>query len=135
MFDKQVVPNLQARTSRRIRVLVVATFVLGIVVGTLVLRANYLGPGVGVADRVRAADSPLVTEVQYLDPNWFTGKPGEVRIYLEHDATQAEVNAFWCDVVVPAGGEAMPERYLVLWRTDQQAGESRYFKPDKQCSH
>jgi hypothetical protein len=107
-----------------------------LVVGVIVVRNAYFGPGPGIADRVRDAHSPLVTEVLYRDPNPFEGASGEVWIYLGHDTTQAEVNAFWCDVIVPAGGvEMYQKRHLVLWQSDQKAFDPGYFYPDTVCSN
>lgn len=94
----------------------------------------YLGPGPGVADRVRAARDPLTVAVVYDEPNPFGGAPGRVSITLAHDATRDEVNAFWCGVVIPAGGAEMyGDRNLVLWRADQQAGELGHFAPSLTC--
>jgi hypothetical protein len=106
-----------------------------LVIGAIVVRNAYYGPGPGVADRIRDAHSPLVTKVIYRDPNPWEGQSGEVWVYLGHDTTQAEVNAFWCDVVVPAGGAEMYEKqHLTLWQVDQKAYEPGYFHPDSSCS-
>jgi hypothetical protein len=54
----------------------------------------YLGPGPGVADRVRAARDPLVVDIKVINPNPI-GARGQVWITLDHDATRDQVNAFW----------------------------------------
>lgn len=113
--------------------------VLGIIVavcaaGILWARSAYLGPGPGVADRIRAAGDPLMVGVEYRNPNPFEGAPGEVWITLAHDANRDEVNAFWCEVVAPAGGEEMyRDRLLVLWQADQQEYELGIFTPSLIC--
>lgn len=94
----------------------------------------YLGPGPGVADRIRAAQDPLTVDVEYRNPNPFEGASGEVWVTLAHDATRDEVNAFWCGVVVPAGGAQMyGDRHLVLRQADQQAYEPGIFPPSLTC--
>ncbi len=94
----------------------------------------YLGPGSGVADRIRAARDPLVVGVKYREPNLISGAPGEVWVTLAHDSTRDEVDAFWCGVVVPAGGAEMyRDRNLVLWQADQQAYEPGIFAPSLTC--
>lgn len=95
----------------------------------------YLGPGPSVADRVRAARDPLVVDVKFINPNPIGGPAGQVWITLAHDATRDEVNAFWCGVVVPAGGAEMyADRLLVLWQADQQAYEPGIFTPSLTCA-
>lgn len=101
---------------------------------TIVVRDAYYGPGIGIADRIRNAHSPVVSTVIYRDPNLWGGPAGEVWVYLGHDTTQAEVDAFWCDVVVPAGGSEMySKQHLRLFQADQQAGDRGYFYPDTGC--
>jgi hypothetical protein len=112
---------------------------LGIVVavcaaGIVWARSAYLGPGPGVADRVRAAHDPLTVDIEYREPNPFEGAPGEVWITLAHDATRDEVNAFWCGVVVPAGGAQMyRDRNLDLWQANQQPYDPGRFEPSLTC--
>jgi hypothetical protein len=60
-----------------------------------------------VAERTLAAHDPLVVSVEYRDPNPFEGALGRVGVTLRADATRDQVNAFWCNVVVPAGGASM----------------------------
>jgi hypothetical protein len=111
---------------------------IGIVVAVLATgiawaRSVYLGPGPGIADRVRAAHDPLVVAVEFT-PNPFGGAPGRLSITLAHGATRDEVNAFWCGVVVPAGGEGMyRDGDLALRQADQQAYEVGRLEPSLTC--
>jgi hypothetical protein len=111
-------------------------FALVVAVGAAGLASGWsiLGPGPGVADRIKAARDPLMVEVEYRRPNPFEGAPGEVWITLAHDATRDQVDAFWCDVVVPAGGAEMyRDGRLRLWQADQQAYEPGIFAPSLIC--
>jgi hypothetical protein len=87
-----------------------------------------------VADRIRAAKSPRVVEVLYQGANPIVGAQERIRILLQHDTTEAEGNAFWCTVVIPAGGGGLtPDRIQVV-RNHQRAGESSNLAPDRRCS-
>ena len=116
------------------RLLVLGIIVVVCAAGVVRAWSVYLGPGPGVADHIRDAHDPLVIGVEYIRPNPFGGASGEVWITLAHDATRDEVNAFWCGVVIPAGGAAMyRERHLVLRQADQQAYEPGIFTPSLTC--
>ncbi len=114
------------------RLLALGIIVAVCLVGIVWAWSAYVGPGPGVADRIRAANDPLVVRVEYHDPNLF--RRGEVSITLVHGATRDEVNTFWCGVVVPAGGgEMYRERLLVLRQAAQQAYEPGIFTPSLTC--
>ncbi len=135
--DGWILPKDPAATrfgfARFLALTVVALIVAAIAVG-LIVRSVYLGPGPGVADRIRSVQSPLVMDVLYRDPNPWEGQPGEVWVTLGHDTTQTEVDTFWCTVVVPAGGVEMYIRgNLMMWRQNQQSGETGHFTPTGGC--
>jgi hypothetical protein len=72
------------------------------------LSAGCTGPGAGIADRIRAADSPIVREVKYGSPG-LEGGGERVFVYLIDEATDAQALDLWCQVVIPAGaGAATP---------------------------
>jgi hypothetical protein len=110
---------------------------IGLGAGAILTRHAYLGAPFDVANRVRDAHSPIVTEVVYHEPNPFEGAPPAVWIYLGHDTTQKQVNAFWCDVVLPAGGteQMYRDQHLILWQSDQRPYDPGYFYPDLQCAN
>jgi hypothetical protein len=114
---------------------IVAVLVLGLVAaGIAKLRSDYLGPGPGVADRIAAAHAPIVVSVEYRDPNPFQGALGQVWIALVGDATRDQVNAFWCNVVVPSGGAEMYRAQdLYLWPAPGTAHEVVRFEPVQTC--
>jgi hypothetical protein len=63
-------------------------------------------PGAPVAERIRAADSPIVLEVRY-HPAVFGASivQDSLIVMLTDDATEAEALDLWCTVIVPAGGD------------------------------
>jgi hypothetical protein len=65
----------------------------------------------GVADRIRAVNSPIVRRVFYQSSNILD--PAEVDVYVGAGTTQAQAQRLWCDVIVPAGGDAT---FVALWR-------------------
>jgi hypothetical protein len=121
------------RAHPRLSAFIVAALVLGLVVAAIAKwRADYLGPGPGVADRIAAAHDPLVVGVGYGNP--FQGKLGTVGITLKSDATRDQVNAFWCDVVVPAGGAPMyRDGWLGMGPETYSAAPWGQFLPALEC--
>ena len=80
------------------------------------LVAGCLGPGEGIADRIRAANSPIVREVIVTPSNLFGAKGDEIHIYVVPEATKAEALSLWCDVVLPAGAAQLPPKAVrVYW--------------------
>jgi hypothetical protein len=73
------------------------------------------GPGAGIADRIRAADSPIVREVFYSPSNWLVGGEERIDVYLINEATDAQAVDLWCTVVIPAGVDQLPPDRLQLW--------------------
>ncbi len=66
------------------------------------------GHGNEIADQIRAAHSPIVEEVVLSPINPFEGKDyDDVTVYLVAGTTDAQVQALWCDVVVPARPERL----------------------------
>ena len=86
--------------------------VIGLVTVTA---AGCLGPGQGIADRIRAADSPLIQEVKLTPPNPLGGNGEHLYIYVVPETTQAQALALWCDVVLPAGAGQLAEVRLLKY--------------------
>jgi hypothetical protein len=59
-------------------------------------------PGRQLADRIRAANSPLVQDVVFREQTMID--PPEVHVIVKHGVTETEAAGLWCDVVAPAGG-------------------------------
>ncbi len=55
----------------------------------------------------RRSGSPLIEHVGYLPPNPYLGQLEWVSVALAADATEADGMELWCDVIKPAGGEAV----------------------------
>jgi hypothetical protein len=88
-----------------------AVFIFGIgvvgVAGMWLLWGGFGGhwsddPGRQLADRIRAANSPLVQHVGFQSQTIID--PPEVHVIVKHGVTEAQAEGLWCDVVVPAGG-------------------------------
>jgi hypothetical protein len=79
-------------------------------VGLLCLMAvACAGPGQGIADRIRAANSPIVREVSLSPVSFWQGNTTDlIIVYLIDEASDAQALDFWCDVVIPAGAEQLP---------------------------
>jgi Tfp pilus assembly protein PilW len=67
----------------------------------------------GIADRIRAANSARIREVDDIPEN-FSGHIEELIIYLVPDATDAQVVDAWCNVITPAGIDQMPVAHIRL---------------------
>lgn len=52
------------------------------------------------ANTIRAAGSPLIKEVTYMD-DWLDGEAVYVRLVA--DARKADAHSLWCDLLMPAG--------------------------------
>jgi hypothetical protein len=76
-------------------------FVLAGVFACLVV-AGCATPEQDVANRIRAAGSPIVRSVVYRPQNILD--PAEVVIDLVQGTTQDQAQQLWCEVVAPAGG-------------------------------
>jgi hypothetical protein len=86
------------------------------------LVAGCAGPGRGIADRIRAANSPIVREV-YLSPaNAFGGKGDEIQIFVPDNTTEAEKLSLWCEVMLPAGAADMPPGTIGVYEGVPGAG-------------
>jgi hypothetical protein len=62
------------------------------------------GPSQAVADAIRASGSNLIDNVYYEPANILD--PSVIRVYLKTGTTDAEADALWCAVVIPAAGSA-----------------------------
>jgi hypothetical protein len=87
------------------------------------LIAGCAGPALGIADRIRAANSPIVREVHISPANPFGGKPDEVKVYVVDDATEADALALWCEIIVPAGAADMAPGTIDVWRGEPGTGQ------------
>lgn len=84
------------------------------------------GPGQGIADRIRAANSPIVREVFLSPANLLEGSGDAVTVYLIDEASDAQAVDLWCNVVVPAGAEQLPKGRVDLYKGgDLQDGGGR----------
>jgi hypothetical protein len=66
------------------------------------------GPGAGIAERIRAANSPIVREVSFSPAAFPDSSADMIVVYLVDDATDAEALDLWCGVVMPAGADQLP---------------------------
>lgn len=88
-----------------------------LVLGTVALLVSACaGPGGGITDRIRAANSPFIQEVHF-SPSNLAGHPEEVIVYVKSDATDAQIQYVWCTVVVPAGIDQMPPERVDIYRS------------------
>ena len=85
-------------------------------VGGLLAAGCTAGPGQGIADRIRAANSPIVREVALSPANFWQGSGDAVYVYLTDVATDAEALDLWCTVVYPAGADQLPAGQVGLYR-------------------
>jgi hypothetical protein len=81
-----------------------------LILGSVVAAGCAPAPEEAIAAKIEAANSPLVREVDYQPANMLD--PAEIDVWLRSDATEAQANAFWCDVVLPAGGQLQD---VALW--------------------
>jgi hypothetical protein len=84
---------------------------LVVTLGVVSLLAAGCGPspGQGIADRIRAANSAIVREVELSPANgWQGGVDDAVYVFLTDEATDAQALDLWCDVVIPAGANRLP---------------------------
>jgi hypothetical protein len=72
-------------------------------------------PGAGVAERIRAANSPVVREVDYGAPNAIVGVEELLYIYVVDGTTEAQALDMWCNVAVPAGIDQLPSDETGVW--------------------
>jgi hypothetical protein len=78
------------------------------------------GPGTGIADRIRAANSPIVREVLYGSPG-LEGGGERIFVYLIDEATDAQALDLWCQVVIPAGAEQLGPDNVRLYKGGKPA--------------
>jgi hypothetical protein len=99
------------------------------------------GPGQDIADRIRAADSPIVKEVVLSPANPLVGKDyEEVILYLVDDVTDQAAFDLWCTVVVPAGverlgprGQVYMEKGVIKWPDGSLLGGSEVLHEKPTC--
>ena len=82
------------------------------------------GKGAGISQRIEAADSPLIAEVEYAPQN-IAGGIEHMNIYLIPDATDAQIVEAWCQVIVPAGIDELPVDRVGLRRVGTLEPEQR----------
>jgi len=94
----------------------------GVLAGLLV--AGCAGAGQGIADRIRAANSPIVKEVDLSPANFWQGSGDAVYVYLTDAATNEEALDLWCTVVYPPAVDRLPPGQVVLYKggEPQQGG-------------
>jgi hypothetical protein len=59
-------------------------------------------PGEALAERIRAANSPLIQTVEFRPLTMID--PPEVHVIVVPSVTEDQADRLWCDVVAPAGG-------------------------------
>jgi hypothetical protein len=99
------------------------------------------GPGQGIVDRIRAANSPMVKEVVLSPVNPWEGKDYEdIILYLVNDVTDEAAFDLWCTVIVPAGadrlgpkGEVRMYKGIVKWPGGGISGGIRVLKDAPTC--
>jgi hypothetical protein len=73
------------------------------------------GPARGIADRIRAANSPIVREVYVSPANPFGGKGDEIQVFVADNTREAQKLSLWCEVMLPAGApDMLPGTVMVL---------------------
>ena len=86
----------------------------GVIAALLV--AGCAGAGKGIADRIRAANSPIVKEVDLSPANFWQGSGDAVHVYLTDAATDEEALDLWCTVVYPPTVDRLPVGQVVLYK-------------------
>jgi hypothetical protein len=61
-----------------------------------------------IADRIRAANSPIVREVHLSPASFWEGSGDEITVFVIDGATEAQVLELWCNGVIPAGAQQLP---------------------------
>jgi hypothetical protein len=64
-----------------------------------------------IAQRIRDARSPLIESVNYRPQNILDPQE-RIDVLLKPGTTEAQADALWCEIVVPADGNGIP---VVLW--------------------
>jgi hypothetical protein len=95
---------------------------LTIAVVSLVEAGCTAGLGQGIADRVLAANSPIVREVVLSPENFWNGRSGDaVYVYLVDGASDLEAPDPWCNVVYPPGVAKLPVGQVILAKGGEPA--------------
>src|SRR4051812_23382290 len=87
---------------------------LGVVAVFVCACASALGQG--IADRIRAAKSPIVRDVVVSPANFWQGSGDAVYIYLVDAATDQDALDLWCGVVYPPGSVTLPPGHVVMYK-------------------
>jgi hypothetical protein len=93
-----------------------AVVLVGIAAVTLYLTFEVPRPGAGIADRIRAANSPLVREVVFEPVGFGEGGGETITILLVDAATDAQALDLWCRVVLPAGAAQLPSGNVSVYK-------------------
>jgi hypothetical protein len=72
--------------------------------------------GQAIADRIRAANSPIVRQVDLSPANPLLGRGDEVFVFITDAATDAEALDLWCLVVLPAGARELRAGAVNVYR-------------------
>jgi hypothetical protein len=77
-------------------------------------------PGAPVAEKIKAANSPIVLEVRYVPATFGASVVTDsLTIELTDDATEAQALDLWCTVIVPAGGDQLPPYTLYVMQGEK----------------
>ena len=77
------------------------------------------GPGAGIAERIRAANSPIIREVEFSPASPVVDTGEYIFVFLNDDATDAQALDLWCTVVIPAGAEQLSPGRVRLLKGDK----------------
>ena len=105
--------------------LVVSTFArrTAVFVAVALLTAGAGHPGAGIAAKIRAANSPIVREIQLSPAAFPESSTDAITVYLVDGATDAQALDLWCTVVVPAGVSQLPAGNVGLYKGGEVAPE------------
>lgn len=81
-------------------------------------------------DRIRAANSPIVREVELSPANgWEGGKYDAIDVYVNDEATDAQALDLWCNVVIPAGADQLPAGQVQVLKGGEKAPNGGRYGP------
>ena len=112
MTSKWDVEMAKVRPSGRRRLVHAGIVVAFIAIVGGVLVAN-VQQGQAVANRIEASGSSLIASVRFVRSNPFEGSPDEIYVELIPGTTVAQAEAFWCEIVIPAGHDPVRARVSI----------------------
>jgi hypothetical protein len=95
---------------RRLVHAVIVVAVIAVVAGVVIANVQQ---GQAVANRIEASGSSLIASVSFVRSNPFEGSPDEIHVALVQGTTVAQAEAFWCEIVIPAGHDPVRARVSI----------------------